>query len=106
KFFFTIGAFIVLMVVSLNRIFVYKHIISDMKILSLVLGFLALSFSVAAQSPSPAAKGNTYGAGTSPEGAITVNELPSRMNGSSYTGKISGKVVEVCQEKGCWMKLE
>jgi hypothetical protein len=106
KFFFTIGIYIILMVVSLNRIFVYKHILSDMRLLSLVLGFLALSFSVAAQSPAPAAKGVTYGAGTSPEGAIPVNELPSKMNNSSYTGKISGKVVEVCQEKGCWMKLE
>jgi hypothetical protein len=28
------------------------------------------------------------------------------MTSSGYTGKISGKVVEVCQEKGCWMKVE
>lgn len=77
-----------------------------MRILTIAMGLLALGFSAAAQSPASAAKGITYGAGTNTEGAITVNELPSKMTGSSYSGKISGKVVEVCQEKGCWMKLE
>jgi Domain of unknown function (DUF4920) len=48
----------------------------------------ALSFSafLYAQDPTPAAKGVTYGAGTTAEGAIAV--------------------VEVCQDKGCWMKVE
>jgi hypothetical protein len=29
-----------------------------------------------------------------------------KLSAEKYTGKISGKVVEVCQEKGCWMKIE
>ncbi len=59
-----------------------------------------------AQEPVPAAKGVSYGAGTTPENAISVNEINSRLENNAYTGKVSGKVVEVCQEKGCWMKIE
>jgi len=59
-----------------------------------------------AQEPVSAAKGVTYGAGTTPENAISVNEINSKIENNSYTGKVSGKVVEVCQEKGCWMKIE
>jgi hypothetical protein len=59
-----------------------------------------------AQEPVSAAKGVTYGAGTTAEGAISVNELGSKMSADKYEGKISGKVVEVCQEKGCWMKIQ
>lgn len=59
-----------------------------------------------AQDPVSAAKGVSYGAGTNAEGAISINELGSKMSDNKYNGKVSGKVVEVCQEKGCWMKLE
>jgi hypothetical protein len=34
------------------------------------------------------------------------NGIGKNMKDEKYAGKISGKVVEVCQEKGCWMKLE
>lgn len=72
----------------------------------LVLLLAGFSLGAAAQSPTPAAKGVTYGAGTSAAGAISVNELDKKMADNHYTGKVSGKVKEVCQEKGCWMKLE
>lgn len=77
-----------------------------MKLLAVLVLALGISTAAAAQAPSPAVKGITYGAGTNADGAISVNELPSKMSGNSYSGKISGKVTEVCQEKGCWMKLE
>ncbi len=67
---------------------------------------LVITCSALAQSPVSAEKGVTYGAGTNAEGAISVNELPSKMNATGYAGKITGTVTEVCQEKGCWMKLE
>lgn len=69
---------------------------------------IAFSFSafLYAQEPTPAAKGVTYGAGTTAEGAIAVTELGSKMNNDKFNGKIQGKVVEVCQDKGCWMKIE
>lgn len=72
----------------------------------LVLLLAGCSLGAAAQSPTPAAKGVTYGAGTTASGAISVNELDKKMTDNHYNGKVSGKVKEVCQEKGCWMKLE
>ncbi len=77
-----------------------------MRTLATALLAVALSTGAMAQSPAPASKGVTYGIGTTAEGAIPVNELSTKMNGDSYTGKITGKVAEVCQEKGCWMKIE
>lgn len=60
-----------------------------------------------AQDPVSAQKGVTYGAGTSSEGAlVSADLLPSRIQKDKYAGKITGKVVEVCLEKGCWMKLQ
>jgi hypothetical protein len=67
---------------------------------------VTVSILLYAQEPLPAAKGVTYGTGARQEGAISVNGLNSVMKDNKYTGKITGKVVEVCQEKGCWMKIE
>jgi hypothetical protein len=88
------------------ELYLWAQIYLNMRILTLAIGLLALGFSASAQSPAPATKGITYGAGSSADGAIPATELSTKMNGSSYAGKITGKVVEVCQEKGCWMKLE
>lgn len=59
-----------------------------------------------AQDPANASKGVTYGAGTSNEGAIAVNEIEKNIKNNKFEGKVTGKVVEVCQEKGCWMKID
>jgi hypothetical protein len=59
-----------------------------------------------AQDPVSASKGVTYGAGTTPDGSVAVAELDKKMVNNKFEGKITGKVVEVCQEKGCWMKVE
>ena len=59
-----------------------------------------------AQDPANASKGVTYGAGTSSEGAIAVNEIEKNIKNNKFEGKVTGKVVEVCQEKGCWMKID
>ena len=67
---------------------------------------ITVSIFIYAQDPTPAAKGVSYGAGAVQEGSISVNELPKYLKDNKYTGSITGKVVEVCQEKGCWMKIE
>jgi hypothetical protein len=67
---------------------------------------LVLGLAVSAQDPKSAEKGITYGAGTSADGAISVNDLDKKAKDNKFEGKITGKVVEVCQEKGCWMKIE
>lgn len=67
---------------------------------------LCMSIAVAAQEPAPAAKGASYGAGTTANGAIAASQVAANMKDSKFTGKITGKVVSVCQEKGCWMRIE
>lgn len=59
-----------------------------------------------AQDPANASKGVTYGAGISSGGAIAVNEIEKNIKNNKFEGKVTGKVVEVCQEKGCWMKID
>jgi hypothetical protein len=60
-----------------------------------------------AQEPKSATKGVTYGEKISKNGAIPVSELTQKMGtNETLTTKISGKVLEVCTTKGCWMKLE
>lgn len=67
---------------------------------------LLLAFAVYAQEPVSATKGVTYGAGTTAEGYIPVADIDKKMENDKFNGKVSAKVVEVCQEKGCWMKVE
>lgn len=65
-----------------------------------------LTFSSMAQIKK-AAKGVRYGAKTTAANAVEVNILEEKLTSSpTFTGKVKGTVVEVCQEKGCWMKLE
>ena len=73
-----------------------------------VLAIVALVIGLAlqAQNPRSAEKGVTYGAGTTATGSIAVNDLDQNLKENKYEGKITGKVSEVCLEKGCWMKLE
>ena len=58
------------------------------------------------QEPVAAKKGITYGEGTTETGAISINDLEKKMENKKYEGKVTGKVKEVCQERGCWMKIE
>ena len=72
-----------------------------------ILAFVLLAgLAVNAQSPKSAEKGVTYGEGTSADGSIAVTDLESKAKDNKYEGKVKGKVTEVCQEKGCWMKLD
>lgn len=72
--------------------------------------FLAVTISLAAlaqNNPKPAAKGVTYGEGTVNKDAVTVSDMDQQVQTKgSFSGKITGKVVSVCQEKGCWMTVD
>jgi Domain of unknown function (DUF4920) len=83
----------------------YKNISIMKQLFTFTLSVL-LAFAVYAQEPVSATKGVTYGAGTTAEGFIPVADIEKKMENDKFTGKVSGKVVEVCQEKGCWMKVE
>ena len=65
-----------------------------------------IAVTTAAQEPASAVKGVVYGAGATEQGAVPVSQIESQMKDAKFTGKASGKVVSVCQEKGCWMKVE
>lgn len=59
-----------------------------------------------AQQPASAKAGTTYGAKTDASQSISADDLESKLSNGKYDGKITGTVTEVCQEKGCWMKVE
>ena len=67
---------------------------------------LISALSVLAQEPKPAETGITYGSGASLTGVVPISDLNKFIRDNKFEGKISGRVVEVCQEKGCWMKVE
>jgi len=65
-----------------------------------------LTLSATAQIKS-AKKGVSYGAKINAANAVEVNILEENLvSNPLFTGKVKGTVVSVCQEKGCWMKLE
>jgi len=80
--------------------------LSMKKFFFLLLFVIAGSLVMQAQTPQPADKGVSYGSVVTSEGAISIPEMEGKVQDNKYQGKIRGKVSEVCQEKGCWMKLE
>jgi uncharacterized protein YdeI (BOF family) len=72
----------------------------------LMTGLLAQS-----QPPKvPANSGDVFGEKTTAENAITVNQLFSIMAGKKenkeMTVKLKGKVTQVCEKEGCWIKVQ
>lgn len=61
-----------------------------------------------AQEEIPSAKpGVQYGKAINQTGAINVHALENKLSAdSAYTGKIEGKVVEVCKKKGCFIRVQ
>lgn len=51
--------------------------------------------------------GKIYGSNITPEGAIAVSELPAKLgNQEKMDVKIKSDIVEVCQNKGCWVTVK
>ena len=63
---------------------------------------------VMAQPPEGKAKaGDVYGAKTDNKNAVAVKELPALMKGKdTIPVKVTGKVLDVCSSKGCWLTLQ
>lgn len=84
-----------------------KQIIMNKLILSTIV--LLLSLASYAQPPAGNAdKGDFYGAKVKAKGAIPLVEVVSQLESvsSMEETKITAKIVEVCPNKGCWLKLE
>ena len=78
-----------------------------MKHLFCLLAIVLFTGTVFAQEPKPAAKGVTYGVATTNENIVAIPEMEKKVAiENKFEGKITGKVLEVCQEKGCWMKVD
>lgn len=78
-----------------------------MKKALVLFSLLIATVCVNAQDPKPAEKGVTYGAGAVADGAVAVAEVDSKLRDKEkFTGKMKGKVISVCKEKGCWMTIE
>ncbi|MFB2120315.1 DUF4920 domain-containing protein [Parapedobacter sp. 2B3] len=60
-----------------------------------------------AQNEIPSAQpGVQYGKAITKNDAINVRQLEAKLTtDSTYTGKVQGKVVEVCKKKGCFIRV-
>lgn len=73
----------------------------------LAAGLFAATASIAQTNITPAKPGVTYGKAINADQAIVMTDLHQKLQSDTvYTGKVEGKVVEVCKKKGCFMKLE
>ena len=81
-----------------------------MKALYSLIILLFIAVAVHAQAPNvPADKGATFGAKTTADDAITVDQLASIMKsrqGKKTEVKIKGTVTTVCESMGCWIKIK
>lgn len=77
----------------------------------LIFASIALLFTLTSYAQPPAGnaeKGDFYGAKVKAKGAIPLVEVVSQLEKESSMpeAKISAKIVDVCPNKGCWLKLE
>src|SRR4051812_4763570 len=76
----------------------------------IILVFVIVFFTnlVIAQPPAGKAKaGDVYGAKTDAKNAVAAKELPALMKGKdTITVKVTGKVLDICANKGCWLTLQ
>ena len=80
-----------------------------MKKIFLSLFAVSLFLLANAQPPEGAAKtGEWYGEKVSVEGAVPLTDVAKKLTEGEKTleTKIKAKIVEVCPNKGCWLKLE
>jgi hypothetical protein len=74
---------------------------------SLILSLCAsVCFTACAQNTQPTGDGKHFGATITADQAVAYDDVMAKMADSdSVAMKVSGKVKEVCQKKGCWMTL-
>ena len=80
-----------------------------MKKILLVLIVTISALSSQAQPPKvPANAGTSFGATTTADNAITVDQMVDKMKNEkgAVPVKIKGTVTEVCQQMGCWIKVQ
>ena len=78
------------------------------RLTAILVAVVCFATAAMAQEEIPSAQpGVQYGKAIDKDGAINVHELESKLGSdSAYTGKIEGKVVEVCKKKGCFIRVQ
>lgn len=66
---------------------------------------LATAICANAQDIPSAEKGVNYGKPFALDSTLTTAQLEAKMKEKQFSGQIKGKVVEVCQAMGCWIKV-
>lgn len=80
-----------------------------MKKILFLLMLTGFTFIVNAQPPAGDANpGDQYGEKITPDNALLLTKVAAKLNngGKDASVKVKAKVLEVCPNKGCWMKLE
>jgi len=72
----------------------------------LILFFVAFGFSFILNAQESAASGVVYGEVKDKGDLVSIDKLESSLKENKYNGKVTGKVIEVCQAMGCWVKLQ
>jgi len=70
--------------------------------------FLAFLFLIACSTTTDEkVTEEAFGAKISTDGALPIQEMVQKMGTQTkFETKVSGRIVECCQKKGCWMKLD
>ena len=76
------------------------------KIILSALLFTALAAFSQEKEKVSAEKGVVYGQVSAEKDALTPDELKGKLVDEKYEGQVKGKVVEVCQAEGCWIRLQ
>ena len=58
-----------------------------------------------AQDIKPSESGVIYGAVSTKGDPLKVMDLENKLQENKFSGQITGKVAEVCQSEGCWIRL-
>jgi hypothetical protein len=58
------------------------------------------------QEIQPAQPGVVYGTVLQKGDVVKITELENNLQENKFSGKITGKVAEVCQTEGCWIRLQ
>lgn len=73
----------------------------------MLAGIFTVSYVCAQTDITPAKPGITYGKTVTADAAVPMKDLHTKFQSDTmFTGKVEGRVVEVCKKKGCFMKLE
>jgi len=79
-----------------------------MKKILLACTVVLFSLIATAQPPAGEAKpGDWYGEKITPAGATNIADIPAKLEKTeTVETKIKAKVLDVCSQKGCWVKLQ